>query len=505
MKYDHFLARREPAPKDLSNLQTHISRLMQDHQGPRPRDGRRQHRNFLLSNLCVPPRRPDLQPIHAHPVWPGRDRTQANFQSWIETLVMPGACPTIRDAYGDALNVDDPAETAATLKNFDQSDARFVTALLELRIGLAADLMRAWDNNSIEKFVFAEAKDLLGSMLRVRIAYWLRAEATLCASKLRRPLAWFPLDHADRPDMVRYGPVRQRFEREKHRFKDIAKLYRSGAGHIAGLADDEVGAWLERDLGVATWYEDLETSDTRSQTQWNEVAERGRQFERNWKKRHGAKFESILDKQISLFEEEIAKFETNLFRDDELEISYSMQLGNVLFCFPLTHLFHVTRFAIAWTCEVRTDHHTGLTPNPSFTEQIAERLGAAAINCTTLRHPPLNKNHAGRVSEVVAILRYAVVKDNNVIPGALRKHLVSSRDGQLKEVYVKSQFEAARDLGKPFSFAELVGASESDPKRCEIRKRANVRKNKCLVDFEEPMRGAVQESLTGLLEGLNYP
>lgn len=506
MKYDHNFAQGEPAPADLALLLPHIYGRISFHTSRRPRLN--VIRGVLHQGSRIPARLLDLHPAHAFQFWHGGPRNQESFASWIGNLVMPAACAEARDDYIDALELDDPEMVAETLMELEDIDPEVVTALLELRIGRAYDLMISRGIWSYDRLAPepADARDyILRTMFHVWIARWLRTEAVLCASKLRRPLGWHPLDHADRPDMVRYGVLHRRYMRELRRVEEVIKLYRSGAGSVGDLARGDAGAWLETVCGVPSWHEDLVMSDARSQSQWDGIVRRAEVQLEGWQARHEHEFKPILDQQIRFIELELFGLRAQAEERWPTGTTFNMRVANERFVDPLAHLYHPARFAVAWTRHPVDDDHAN-TDAVIPIEQALKWLKTAPSNPHDCPHPAMEKNDADAVVNVFNILRFAIVSDDNMVPWRLRSQLIDNGSGQPKVVQVTSQFQAARVRGRPFTFEELYSAFLADPKRrCEVRKRVNVRKNKALSDFEWPMHGAVRRSLGFLAGSLTVP
>ena len=504
---DYNFAHGEPLPANLSKLFQHILGRTLFHMGAYPRLHAARHR--LLQGSRTPPRLPDVHPAHAYPLWHGGPRDVDSFSEWLDDLKMPRAFLDARPHYVDALNLEPSADIATVLVQLDKIDSEVVTALLELRPRRAFNLMRArniWCHNHFNPNPYYDRCYLLKAIFGICVARWLRIEAMLCASKLRRPIGWYPLDHADRPDMVRYGPLYSRFMRELRKVKEVIKLYRSGA-NISHIVDDaEAGTLLQQVLGLPSWFKELGESEDRSYSQWNGLYRRAQNQQTVWQLRHGIDFKAILDNQIELIERKLTSFEVQAKLQKPTRSSFNKRVGNICFVDPLVRFYQLARFAVAWTDHSFSQNHDKPSTGTDALEQALNWLGTAPVDPYACPHPALQKIHSWRLTNVVAILRFAVISDDNVIPGSLRSERPTACKGQTENTVATSQFQVACAHGHVFSFNELYDAFQGNREnRCEIRKRANVRKNKSLSDFKTPMRKVVRHSLAILACRLTDP
>lgn len=302
---------------------------------------------------------------------------------------MPEEQKEARDAFVDALAIEDLEDTAARLSALQRDCPEAVTALLELRIRDAHEAMLdhpEWYQRP------ACRREIVTAMCHVRLAYWLRSIALDSAARLHRPYGWAPLDTADADDAVRYGPVWQRFDRELKRVTTVIELYDSG--RLTSL--DEFPCW-----GANT---------ASSHKQWKDIVLRAHVHEREWRRVHGHDLERILRQRIARLKGEFADLKARADEQRPTEQTRNMRVANLLGVDPQELLFHAARQVVAWTTV------------DANTDELVDWLMTPASSRPAFPLPSFHKAQADAAQRAFITLRFALINDDNMLPARLRTH-----------------------------------------------------------------------------------
>ncbi len=161
------------APADLRDLDEHIRREVASIRSTRI--SRVQRRDLLLQGAALPARAVDLAISGSVPEMPPGVRCFAAIATHLRHLIMPEEQGDARNAFVEALGIDEPEDIAARLLDLQRHCPQAVTAMLELRIGDAYQAMRNnlhWCRRPLE------SRDIVTAMFHIRLACWLRNIAT---------------------------------------------------------------------------------------------------------------------------------------------------------------------------------------------------------------------------------------------------------------------------------------------------------------------------------------
>lgn len=402
----------------------------------------------------------------------------------LEQLIMPDQYAAAREAYISELNLDDLNDVVVELQELDASLPEAVTALLELRIGRAYELIvadPAWRQRRID------VRSLLVAMSKIRVAYWLRTLAMECAAWIHRPFGWDPLDNADRPGIVRYGAVYNRVHLEKRRLQAVVQSFESRAQDIPWsevIKQPPVG-WMDCSADAGS--------------DWETIAHRAVVQLHLWHRAHGDDLEAVVTSKMKVIANWLEDFSNKMAERAPTSKTWNVRVANLSGASTLVVFYHAARYAIAWTNEGGNNRKDrSPSGNGSGIDELIDwRMTSKLMADYPL--PKLEKDRGVAVGRAFTLLRYAIVDDENMLSSPFQKATLA--DGSV--LHIRSQADAEKAHGRRYTFDELWGAlpgAASIPN--EISRAANVRKVKSLADMDPPMALAMNRVLDDFMAGV---
>ncbi len=232
---------------------------------------------------------------------------------------------------------------------------------------------------------------------------------------------------------------------------------------------------------LPSWNGDREASAR----QWYDICLRAHVHEQEWRRVHGEDLENVLRTSIARATARYADMKARAHQQRPTNKTRNMRVANLNDVAPQELLFNSARQVVAWTSGTKNSYDlaTWVMAPPRFRGQFPL--------------PGVGKHQAGAAQKAFFTLRFALIDDDNMLPGSLRKFTRS--DGS--SVAMRSQADALRERGRRFTFDELMTALPDKP-RLEVARKSETRTHQRVADLAPPMRMVLSRHLAWLQDGL---
>lgn len=395
------------------------------------------------------------------------DRTPAAISLYLARLVAPDHLSDAREVIEGLLCLSDRQDLAHDVAELALFAPEIATALLELRIGRAALMMkvgqaRSTDGRYAREFDYAS---LLEGMLEYKIAYVQRMKAQDLHLRLHAPLGWDALDRLEEGKAggtLHTGTAIKAMGRDLELARQTFDLFLSRTEH-GGAVPAKMEATFAR-LGL----------DIRARL---ELA--------LWRAPMGSAIEPYLRLIAKNAQHHLSKMRDQL--DERVQdAGWNSVVGNHRRVSAGVCLHYVAEQVIAWTHlkigrlrkegSIETDDwdetlgHDGATTN--MIAAAVTWVGSSQSQRGGVPIPRRDPSQHAAVTDLYMALRFAFLQDDEMLPHSLRQiiHPVSG-----EPVRVKSNASAARVRGRPYDFGELWEAYKAGREEREDRLAAKPR------------------------------
>lgn len=431
----NYLSEMLPAPDKLDELFPYIGGLIAYHRRSAYAHGQR--RATLLAGISVPANFAVCvsQVFTSFPDASQVERTGPAINLHLLRLIANDELADARGVIAPCLGIEELHQTASSLVELDAVDPEIVTALLELRCGRAALLLKerasAPGSDPSFGYDFAYYKSLIEDIARVRIAYCLRGEAMMAAAQIHSPFNWSALDDLDKAKgagSLRLFTLMAELKHNLRLFQHALQLYKKASYKpiVSGLLVYSPITGRER---IAVNFSGLNSPVKTAAFDNLDIEVRARVQLALWRAAHGEQLESILATTLDQIGEYVANLEKGL-ANLQANSSPNNIVGNLNRANAGARLYEAAAEAIAWTADpipqkgddeywedtASLDAH--LNPLAIAIEAVMQSSRDRAI---VISVPASRNGHKEAVAELFMAMRLAFLQDDEALPLKLRE------------------------------------------------------------------------------------